>query len=203
VLAGIGKVESDHGRSPAPGVRAGLNWFGCCAGPMQFNLVNGPPSTWQGWSRPGDDVYDPADAIPAAARKLCADGLGPGVQATTWARKRGGDPCPTVRGSAAQHRGHSRFVKGTTRVSNHTVWRAVDLDMVDGRPVSRANRAARELVAWIDKLSGPLRPAEVGSPFAEYAPQPMYFSDDGHQFHVHIGYGYESGIFQQTKDSGR
>ena len=31
--------------------------------------------------------------------------------------------------------GHSRFVKGTTRVSNHTVWRAVDIDMVDGRPV--------------------------------------------------------------------
>jgi hypothetical protein len=30
----------------------------------------------------------------------------------------------------------------------------------------------------------------------------MYFSDDGHQGHVHIGYGYESWIFQQMKDSG-
>ena len=35
--------------------------------------------------------------------------------------------------------GHSRFVKGTTRVSNHTVWRAVDIDRVDGRPVGRSS----------------------------------------------------------------
>jgi membrane-bound lytic murein transglycosylase B len=39
---------------------------------MQFNLTDGPPSTWQ---RHGQgNVYDPADAIPAAARKLVADG---------------------------------------------------------------------------------------------------------------------------------
>jgi hypothetical protein len=72
VLAAIGKVESDHGRSSAPGVRSGVNRFGCCAGPMQFNLRNGPPSTWDTYGR--GDVYDPADAIPAAARKLAADG---------------------------------------------------------------------------------------------------------------------------------
>jgi hypothetical protein len=73
VLAGIGKVESDHGRSGAPGVRSGVNAFGCCAGPMQFNVRNGPPSTWSHYGR-GGDVYDPADAIPAAARMLCANG---------------------------------------------------------------------------------------------------------------------------------
>src|SRR4051812_9506666 len=33
LLAGIGKVESNHGRSSAPGVRSGVNRFGCCAGP--------------------------------------------------------------------------------------------------------------------------------------------------------------------------
>jgi hypothetical protein len=80
VLAAIGKVESDHGRLRLPGVRSGLNryrdrsgrWQSCCAGPMQFNLTDGPPSTWQ---RHGQgNVYDPADAIPAAARKLVADG---------------------------------------------------------------------------------------------------------------------------------
>ena len=80
VLAAIGKVESDHGRLRLPGVRSGLNryrdrsgrWRRCCAGPMQFNLTDGPPSTWQ---RHGQgNVYDPADAIPAAARKLVADG---------------------------------------------------------------------------------------------------------------------------------
>jgi Transglycosylase SLT domain len=73
VLAGIGKVESDHGRSSAPGVRSGVNAFGCCAGPMQFNVRNGPPSTWDRYGR-GGNVYDPRDAIPAAARLLCANG---------------------------------------------------------------------------------------------------------------------------------
>jgi len=73
VLAGIGKVETNHGRSHAPGVREGVNSFGCCAGPMQFNIRNGPPSTWDHYGR-GGNVYDPADAIPAAARLLCANG---------------------------------------------------------------------------------------------------------------------------------
>jgi hypothetical protein len=37
VLAGIGKVESDHGRAPLPGVRSGWNFAGA-AGPMQFGI---------------------------------------------------------------------------------------------------------------------------------------------------------------------
>ncbi len=74
VLAGVGKVESDHGRAQLPGVRSGLNSAGCCAGPMQFNQTDGPPSTWQKYGH--GSPYDPANAIPAAARKLCADGAG-------------------------------------------------------------------------------------------------------------------------------
>ena len=38
VLAGIGKVESDHGRARLPGVRSGSNWAGAC-GPMQIGCV--------------------------------------------------------------------------------------------------------------------------------------------------------------------
>jgi len=72
VLAAIGKVESDHGRSSAPGVRSGVNRFGCCAGPMQFNLTNGPPSTWDRYGR--GSPYRAADAIAAAARYLRAAG---------------------------------------------------------------------------------------------------------------------------------
>ena len=267
VLAAIGKVESDHGRSSAPGVLSGVNRFGCCAGPMQFNLRNGPPSTWDTWGR--GNVYDPADAIPAAARKLCGDGL-----AQPYAAAR--DPCRQVLGSAALHvalkrynnacwyvheivtlaqrytraapplapssdpfvlalvhhpritttrshgcdpaadlasgkldlrvqsllavlaerhtirlsclaTGHSRFVKGTQRVSNHTVWRAVDIDRVDGQPVARNSAAARLLVGWLDALEGPLRPVEIGSPF-DLGRRP-YFSDEDHQHHIHVGYG--------------
>jgi hypothetical protein len=72
ILAGIGSVETDHGRSTAPGVKSGVNSFGCCAGPMQFSLV-GNPSTWDQYGAHGN-VYDPADAIPAAARYLVASG---------------------------------------------------------------------------------------------------------------------------------
>jgi hypothetical protein len=79
VLAAIGSIETDHGRSGAPGVRAGVNSFGCCAGPMQFNVRNGPPSTWEGFGVDGNadgrrSPYDPEDAIPAAARYLRAAG---------------------------------------------------------------------------------------------------------------------------------
>lgn len=78
ILAGIGAVETDHGRSKAPGVRAGVNFFGCCAGPVQFSVV-GSPSTWDIYGVDGNNngrisVYDPADAIPAAARYLLASG---------------------------------------------------------------------------------------------------------------------------------
>jgi hypothetical protein len=77
VLAGIGAIETDHGRSDAPGVRSGRNSLGCCAGPMQFNLTDGPPSTWDRYAVDGNhdghqDVYDPADAIPSAANYLRA-----------------------------------------------------------------------------------------------------------------------------------
>src|SRR4051794_30606497 len=78
ILAAIGAVETDHGRSTAPGVRSGVNSFGCCAGPMQFSLV-GQPSTWDRYGLDGNhngrtSPYEPADAIPAAARYLHASG---------------------------------------------------------------------------------------------------------------------------------
>jgi hypothetical protein len=84
--------------------------------------------------------------------------------------------------------GHSHYVKGTRRVSNHTVWRAVDLDMVDGRPVGPGNAAARDLAYRIGRLGGRLAPAEVGSPWTFGGGRP-WFTDAGHQRHIHIGYG--------------
>jgi soluble lytic murein transglycosylase-like protein len=66
VLAAIGKVESDHGRSRLPGVRSGSNGAGAC-GPMQLGCV---PGSRAGNSRP----HDPAAAIPAAARYLVDHG---------------------------------------------------------------------------------------------------------------------------------
>jgi hypothetical protein len=78
VLAAVGKVESDHGRARLPGVRSGWNRAGA-AGPMQFGI--GVGRAGNAWARYGRDVdgdgrsvYDPGDAIPAAARYLCAHG---------------------------------------------------------------------------------------------------------------------------------
>ena len=82
VLAGIGKVESDHGRSQLPGVHSGQNAAGA-EGPMQFL-----PVTWAAYHLPGlDDVYDLRDAAFAASRFLCASGAGvaAGLRQAIWA----------------------------------------------------------------------------------------------------------------------
>ncbi|MCK2243680.1 MULTISPECIES: bifunctional lytic transglycosylase/C40 family peptidase [unclassified Crossiella] len=75
VLAAVGKVETDHGRSTLPGVRTGFNPSGA-AGPMQFL-----PATFTAYAHPvppgGVDPpspYHPVNAIHAAARMLCRNG---------------------------------------------------------------------------------------------------------------------------------
>jgi hypothetical protein len=109
VLAGIGSIETDHGRSRAPGVRSGVNAFGCCAGPMQFSLV-GSPSTWDRFGVDGDhdgrmSVYDPADAIPAAARYLAASGAPGEYHAALFAYNHADWYVARVLAKANQYRG--------------------------------------------------------------------------------------------------
>ena len=67
VLAAINKVETDFGRNVGVSRAGAVGW-------MQFL-----PSTWERYGVDGDDdgrkdPYDPADAIPAAARYLRASG---------------------------------------------------------------------------------------------------------------------------------
>jgi hypothetical protein len=70
VLAAIGQIESGDGSNMGPSSAGAL-------GPMQFL-----PSTWREWgiSAFGEtgspDIMDPFDAVPAAARLLCAAGAG-------------------------------------------------------------------------------------------------------------------------------
>jgi Transglycosylase SLT domain len=109
VLAAIGWVETQHGRSRAPGVRSGVNAYGCCAGPMQFSLV-GSPSTWDRYGVDGDgdgrvSVYDPADAIPAAARYLRAAGAPRDYRAALFAYNHADWYVAQVLAKAAQYRG--------------------------------------------------------------------------------------------------
>ena len=72
ILAAIGKNESDHGRSTAPGVLEGLNFADCCSGPMQICTVKSCSNVWQHYAVDGDgdglaSVYDPDDAVYGAA----------------------------------------------------------------------------------------------------------------------------------------
>ena len=110
VLAAIGSVESDHGRSAQPGVSAGLNSAGCCAGPMQFNLRDGPPSSWDTYAVDGNNdgllnAYDPADAIPAAARLLQANGAPADYAGALFAYNQAGWYVDQVLAQAARYRG--------------------------------------------------------------------------------------------------
>lgn len=79
ILAAVGGTESDHGRSRSPGVHSGQNHAGA-AGPMQFLA-----STWATYGVDGNhdghkNPYDPADAVPAAARYLKANGAPANLQ---------------------------------------------------------------------------------------------------------------------------
>ncbi len=74
VLAAIGQIESGDGQNMGPSTAGAL-------GPMQFL-----PSTWAAWGIDGfgetgaPDIMNPFDAVPSAARMLCADGATTGDQ---------------------------------------------------------------------------------------------------------------------------
>jgi hypothetical protein len=254
VLAGIGKVESNHGRSTAPGVLTGTNTAGA-AGPMQFGVGGKAGNTWAAYGMDGDlppdgvaDVYHAPDAIYAAARYLCANGaqqnleqallaynhatwyvtevlaqaqrysLAPALVATsTDAQALIDNPKLTLTENARYDllqgvvdarvvailhlilqsytvqvsvfkTGHSLYVHGTEKVSNHILGRAVDIFAVNGEPVSSSNSSARAVVAWLATGQGPLRPDELGSPFAEFASLPGAFTNADHMDHIHIGW---------------
>lgn len=77
VLAAIGKVETDHGRSTLPGVHHGQNDAGA-GGPMQFLQTTFDTVTSRHRLPPGGATppsrYHPHDAIHAAAYYLCDSG---------------------------------------------------------------------------------------------------------------------------------
>jgi hypothetical protein len=113
VLAAIGKVESDHGRARLPGVRSGWNSAGA-AGPMQFGIGKGRAGN--AWARFGRDfdrdghisVYDPGDAIPAAARYLCDAGAPHRLDTALYAYNHSTSYVALVKRWAARYRGGGR-----------------------------------------------------------------------------------------------
>jgi hypothetical protein len=103
LIASIHKQETAF--STAPSTYKGLNFAGCCGGPMQFNVKNGGPpggsvSTWALVSdsyrygkRPAayshrtlkhPSIYDDFDSIMAGAHLLSADGASYALDDSAW-----------------------------------------------------------------------------------------------------------------------
>jgi hypothetical protein len=98
LLASIHMQETAF--STAPSTYHGLNFAGCCGGPMQFNVTNGPVSTWdlvknayRFGVRPAaydhrtthhPSIYDDYDAIMGATWLLYSDGAGSGLDDSAW-----------------------------------------------------------------------------------------------------------------------
>jgi hypothetical protein len=98
LVASIHRQETAFSTSPS--TYHGLNYFGCCAGPMQFNVTNGRVTTWDRFRysyrlapRPAryahqtathPSVYDDFDAMMAGASLLSEDGAGPDLDEGAW-----------------------------------------------------------------------------------------------------------------------
>lgn len=132
VLAAIGKIECNQGRSTATGCAPGTVNAAGATGPMQFLGPTwragtplgtvpavGPPttSTAQGYATDGDgdgkaDVWDPYDAAAAAARLLRANGAPLNYRRAIFAYNHSASYVHQVLRQAVQYRG--AFALGTT-----------------------------------------------------------------------------------------
>ena len=83
---------------------------------------------------------------------------------------------------------HSKFTSGGS-ISNHAYGRGLDIASVDGEIVNPGSAAARELASELSTLPEKYRPDEIGSPWPISGPG--YFTDAGHQDHVHVGFKTE------------
>ncbi|HSZ70717.1 MAG TPA: hypothetical protein VK756_10180 [Solirubrobacteraceae bacterium] len=98
LLASIHDQETAF--STAPTTYRGLNFARCCGGPMQFNVTNGPVTTWalvkdayRYGKRPAvydhettrhPSIYDDFDSVMAAAWLLSSDGAGAELDDSAW-----------------------------------------------------------------------------------------------------------------------
>jgi hypothetical protein len=107
LLMAVHENETNYSLSQLPGVHSGVNFAGCCAGPMQFSVTGtafgGSGGTWAAYrtayrrarlarpasyagriASPHPSVYDSYDAIYAAAAYFHALGAGPQLDSRTY-----------------------------------------------------------------------------------------------------------------------
>jgi hypothetical protein len=126
ILAGIGKVECDHGRDPDPSctTEGAVNAAGA-GGPAQFLR-----STWSSYGVDGDgdgraDRWDPADAIFGMARYLRASGAPKDYRKAIFAYNHAGWYVAEVEHWAALYRGAVRPTADSTEVGASVDWPSV------------------------------------------------------------------------------
>ncbi|WP_067460746.1 C40 family peptidase [Actinomadura macra] len=147
ILAAVGKVESDHGRGSGPGITSGTNHAGA-AGPMQFLA-----GTWAAFGVDGNNdghrnIYDPADAIPAAARYLRHNGAPEKIRTALLRYNRSGAYVTTV-----LHQADAYAKAGTpsTREPRAQVAPCDPAGLSVGTPSAAAARAIAFARAQLDK----------------------------------------------------
>jgi cell wall-associated NlpC family hydrolase len=172
VLAAIGKLECDHGRLQAPGCNppGTVNRAGA-TGPMQFLGPTwragaplgtvpavGPPTstTGEGYATDGDgdgisDVWNPADAIAAAARLLRANGAPADYRRALFAYNPAGFYVDAALAKAEEYRG--AFAPGASG----------DAQAVLGWAVARVGRFTYNLGAPTDR-GGSVRDMQTREP---------------------------------------
>jgi hypothetical protein len=118
---------------------------------MQFNVRNGPPSTWDAYGVDGNgdgrrSPYDPADAIPAAARFLREAGAPRDYRAALFAYNHADWYVADVLAKAAVYRGAPRPGTGLT------------IDATTVRELLRNPRIVLTAVQRTDLLAGGIDP---------------------------------------------
>jgi murein DD-endopeptidase MepM/ murein hydrolase activator NlpD len=164
LLAAVHQQET--GFSTNPTTYHGLNAAGCCAGPFQFNLTNGPPSTWDArklayrkGARPAQyphpqaphpSVYDDFDAAMAAGSLLRENGADATLGARTFQAVR------AYNGAGPVAEAYARRVIDRARL-----WQT-------NSPPAPSNVAAPEIgpPSGVGELTWPVR-GPITSPFCE------------------------------------
>ena len=211
MLAAIGAVESDSGRSAAPGVATGANGAGA-EGPMQFE-----PSTFAAYATVGPggvvpaDPYDAVDSVYTAAAMLCADGgaTAGGLRAAVFAYNHSGAYVDTVLSlsltfaddPAADRTVVAALVFAAGHLGTPYLWGGNGPGGFDCSGLSRAAFAAAGVglprVAEDQFRAGP--PAPDGAPVR---PGDLVFFGSGPQGADHVGIYVGDGLMIDAPHSG-
>lgn len=213
-LAAIGWRETNDGRLQAEGVTSGSNFAGA-AGPMQIGIGGAAGDTWATYGVDGDqdgkkDVYDPADAIPAAARIVQAGGAPGDWSAAIFSYNHAGWYVQEVMSKAASYRSAAQEQPLETVADEQplAVTAGGELtpetfaqDLLIMLRIQPAGQAVQDLVAWEQQEGGNWENAAKYNPLNSGQPEPgSHGGNPGMPTNIQSYASWESGV-QATYDN--